>query len=202
MKSKAWLVGCSLLFASSVANADELQLSQDLLPMSEAQLSQYRGGFRFSNDYVVNIGLRVQTSINGKLVFHNQIAELVIENGALKRQPVIPTNDEIVQAVDDRLVNVVQVGEGNTIESTNGESIIPDSLVDITSEVESTIGSNVNAVSSTAIASNITNVIQNTLDNSVLGLSTIVDIDANVGEMLKQRVNHRRLQDALLIGQY
>lgn len=190
------------MFASIYASADELQLTQDLLPMSEAQLSQYRGGFRFSNDYVVNIGLRVQTSVNGKLVFHNQIADLVIENGTLKKQPVIPTNGEIRQVVDDRLVNVVQVGEGNTIDSSNGGSVVPDSLVDIASEVESTIGSNVNTVEPTVIASNITNVIQNTLDNSVLGLNTIVDIDANVGEMLKQRVNSRRLQDALLIGQY
>ncbi|GAM67946.1 hypothetical protein JCM19236_2101 [Vibrio sp. JCM 19236] len=42
------------------------------------------------------------------------------------------------------------------------------------------------------------NIIQNTVDNSVIGINTIVDIDARVDSINKQIQADLRLKDALL----
>ncbi len=212
------------MLACQSAVSSEIAIGRGMIPLPDQQLSEYRGGFNVNNDYVVSIGLRVQTTVNGRLVFNNQIANLVIENGVLKQTkpevvaPAAPkpietvssakaivepsTNSEIAADVQDRLVNIVQVGDGNVIEGEVDSTIVPQSIADIKQTVSEQVASSLSQVESVTVASNITNVIQNTLDHSVLGLNTIVDIDANVGEMLKQQINNRRLHDALLIGQY
>ncbi|GAK24953.1 hypothetical protein JCM19052_5643 [Vibrio sp. JCM 19052] len=55
-----------------------------------------------------------------------------------------------------------------------------------------------NIISSDFINSSIINIIQNTTDNSVIGLSTLVDIDAQVSGVMQQIRANQQLEDALL----
>lgn len=55
-----------------------------------------------------------------------------------------------------------------------------------------------NIISSEFINSSIINIIQNTTDNSVIGLSTLVDIDAQVSGVMQQIRANQQLEDALL----
>lgn len=189
--------------ASMAVFADTIDIQQvQLTPMSQSRLALYRGGFQINSDYVINIGLSVRSSVNGQSVFNTQIANLVFENGQLLKQSA---NYQVRQAnqTDDSLtattavpvtdvVNVVQVGEGNQI--AGDVSVNPAALVnslDVT-----------NSTSASITSASITNVIQNTLDHSVLGVDTIVNIDAQVSGLVQQIRSRTKLQDALLIGGY
>lgn len=143
-----------------------------LIPLEDYQLDTFRGGFNFGDNYVVNIGLTITTAIDGNVMYRSKIAEMVIENGSLRY------NDSVAGRTkgDTGLVNVVQVGRGNNIKV---EGITP-------------------SATSVANASNITNIIQNTLDNRVIGLSTVVDVSAEVSEALKQARVAKQLEDAVL----
>ncbi|KPM97089.1 hypothetical protein AOG25_17155, partial [Vibrio alginolyticus] len=57
---------------------------------------------------------------------------------------------------------------------------------------------NPNIISSDFINSSIINIIQNTKDNSIIGLSTLVDIDAQVNGVIREIKANQQLEDALL----
>lgn len=72
------------------------------------------------------------------------------------------------------IANVIQVGSGNSIHSN-------------TNTAEALIGEN-----------SITHVIQNTLNNKVINLSTALNIDANVSTVIKQMQANKKLEDSIL----
>jgi len=160
--------------AEQGSNADYIATYDAIIPVANQDLDNYRGGFKFEKDYIVNIGLTIKTAIDGNVMLHSKIANLVIQNGNLKNltSSANPTSEEKVS-----LVNIVQQGSGNHI-----------SIDDIAS---SNIPSTVNA-------SSITNIVQNTIDNSVIGLNTIIDIDAQIGDALKQVRASKQLEEAIM----
>lgn len=202
MKTVKVVIGVLASMASMSVFADAIDIQQvQLTPMSQSKLALYRGGFQINRDYVINIGLSVRSSVNGQSVFNTQIANLVFENGQLLKQsanykvrqanPTDSSTTTTAVPVTD-VVNVVQVGEGNQI--AGDVSVNPAALVnslDVT-----------NSTSASITSASITNVIQNTLDHSVLGVDTIVNIDAQVSGLVQQIRSRTKLQDALLIGGY
>nr|WP_319553139.1 hypothetical protein [uncultured Vibrio sp.] len=183
------LVALSLLilthcFSQAVSAREVIEL-KGLEPLPQSSLAQYRGGFQVTSDYVINIGLSVITTINGQDIFNSSIANLVIENGNLSN---INTNQG---ALDQSLVNIVQIGEGNSIEDETISDHIT-GMPQIPNFQQSDI------INSEFINSSIVNIIQNTTDNSVIGLSTIIDIDAQVSGVIQQIQANSRLEDALL----
>ncbi|MEH0664597.1 hypothetical protein H4F18_03840 [Vibrio scophthalmi] len=202
MKTVKVVIGVLASMASMSVFADAIDIQQvQLTPMSQSRLALYRGGFQINRDYVINIGLSVRSSVNGQSVFNTQIANLVFENGQLLKQsanykvrqanPTDSSTATTAVPVTD-VVNVVQVGEGNQI--AGDVSVNPAALVnslDVT-----------NSTSASITSASITNVIQNTLDHSVLGVDTIVNIDAQVSGLVQQIRSRTKLQDALLIGGY
>ncbi|MEZ8966748.1 hypothetical protein BCT04_09620 [Vibrio breoganii] len=146
-------------------------------------LSTLRGGFQLSNDYVIDIGISITAAVNGKNMYQTTIANLVFRNGTLTAKPI--NNDSSGNPVDTNLINVVQVGEGNIIESTSSRTDPSEpTKPDLTT------------------GPSIINIIQNTLDNSVLGLSTVVDVDARVESVNKQIRDDLRLKESLLQHRY
>ncbi|WP_319535459.1 hypothetical protein [uncultured Vibrio sp.] len=179
---------CLLILAhcfSQAVSAREVIELKGLEPLPQSSLAQYRGGFQVTSDYVINIGLSVITTINGQDIFNSSIANLVIENGNLSN---INTNQG---ALDQSLVNIVQIGEGNSIEDETISDHIT-GMPQIPNFQQSDI------INSEFINSSIVNIIQNTTDNSVIGLSTIIDIDAQVSGVIQQIQANSRLEDALL----
>ncbi|KIN09786.1 hypothetical protein SU60_17300 [Vibrio mytili] len=164
----------------NAANANNDALNR-LDPISAPLLEQYRGGFKVSNEYIINIGLSITTTINGEDVFNSSIANLIIENGNLTNIHSNNTPDN--PQLDQGIVNIVQLGEGNII--TDDFNSFPTSQQP-------------NITSSEFINSSIINIIQNTTDNSVIGLSTLVDIDAQVNGVIQQIRANQQLEDALL----
>ncbi|BDR12468.1 hypothetical protein [Vibrio sp. STUT-A11] len=183
------LVALSLLilthcFSQAVSAREVIEL-KGLEPLPQSSLEQYRGGFQVTSDYVINIGLSVITSINGQDIFNSSIANLVIENGNLSN---INANQG---ALDQSLINIVQIGEGNSIE----DETISDQITGMP-QIPNFQQSDI--INSEFINSSIVNIIQNTTDNSVIGLSTIIDIDAQVSGVIQQIQANSRLEDALL----
>lgn len=176
-------VGHAVDLAPLMAN-DNMQLVQ---PLRNEQLNEFRGGFRFSNDYIVNIGLRISTAIDGSELFNSTIANLVIKNGQLLSIPNRFNDPTANQPTD--LVNVVQIGPNNTIEASTG--------IDASSGIANNPGTR-----DTLDFSSLTSIIQNSLDNQVIGLNTIIDIDAQVSDALKQMRANKRLEDALISNYY
>ena len=194
-----WLVGVIGVCFSGQAYSAAYQLNQ-LVPLQEHELSNYRGGFKFNDDFMVNIGLSIRTSINGEMLFTNHIANLTIQNGRLtaRQQRVAPTT-----------TTVVQVGGGNSIalpttvtplpandepealqanESQSFKSQSPEPQVNVSQVVAP-----LPQVNQTSI----TSIIQNSLDNTVLGFDTVINIDAQVGGVMKQIERSNKLQQAL-----
>lgn len=194
-----WLVGVIGVCFSGQAYSAAYQLNQ-LVPLQEHELSNYRGGFKFNDDFMVNIGLSIRTSINGEMLFTNHIANLTIQNGRLtaRQQRVAPTT-----------TTVVQVGGGNSIalpttvtplpandepealqanESQSFKSQSPEPQVNVSQTVAP-----LPQVNQTSI----TSIIQNSLDNTVLGFDTVINIDAQVGGVMKQIERSNKLQQAL-----
>lgn len=201
------LSGLSVLLSTMPAYASEfyadvlMEEGTHLTPVASDTLSSYRGGFRLKNDYVINIGLSITTSINGMTLFNTRIAHLMIQNGNLKRVPTPKTPDSRVEGSDvssGGVVNVVQVGEGNSVEEAPVVPVV-ESITNPAMPIDSGTGNTTPTVVDT---STITNIIQNTLDNSVLGLNTVVDIDAQVGDVIKQIQVNQKLDDAILSSFY
>ncbi len=71
----------------------------------------------FSDNYVVNIGLSITTAIDGNVMFHSKIADMIIENGSLRYENTVvatAVNDDVKDNStegDTGLVNVVVVVE-------------------------------------------------------------------------------------------
>lgn len=160
--------------AEQGSNADYIATYDAIIPVANQDLDNYRGGFQFKKDYIVNIGLTIKTAIDGNVMLNSKIANLVIQNGKLKN---LATSDNPTSEEEVSLINVVQQGSGNHI-----------STDDIAT---SNIPSSVNA-------SSVTNIIQNTIDNSVIGLNTIIDVDAQIGEALKQVRASKQLEEAIM----
>lgn len=181
-RSKVLLAFC--LSMPSVALANVIELGA-LKPVPDESLAEMRGGFQLTNDYVINIGLSITTTINGQDILNTTIANLVIENGSLTNISG-SNNPNGGGALDQGIVNIIQFGEGNFIG-------------DNTANTPDMPGSNQpNIISSDFINSSIINIIQNTTDNSVIGLSTLVDIDAQVSGVMQQIRANQQLEDALL----
>lgn len=180
--SKVLLAFC--LSMPSVALANVIELGA-LKPVPDGSLAKMRGGFQLTDDYVINIGLSITTTINGQDILNTTIANLVIENGSLTN--ISGSNSPNGSgALDQGIVNIIQFGEGNFIG-------------DNTANTPDMPGSNQpNIISSDFINSSIINIIQNTTDNSVIGLSTLVDIDAQVSGVMQQIRANQQLEDALL----
>ncbi len=175
-----------LMIAALSANANELDLNE-LEPMLDDELALYRGGFQVTDNYIINIGLSITTLINGENILNTNIANLVIENGNLTNvlandDPAYSDNSQLNQ----NLVNIIQVGEGNII----GDNIV--------SSTQDPSFQQPNIISSEILNSSIINVIQNTTDNSVIGLSTLIDIDAQINGVIEQIRANQQLEDALL----
>ncbi|MDF4769689.1 hypothetical protein P3561_12270 [Vibrio parahaemolyticus] len=181
--NKFLLVLCMLIPHFNV-DAKDVGL-QELTPLSNSSLEEYRGGFQITDEYIINIGLSITTTINGDDILNTNIANLVIENGNLKN---ISANSENQSGdvFNQGIVNIIQFGEGNIIEDDSIDSPkMPSSQ-------------NPNIISSDFINSSIINIIQNTKDNSIIGLSTLVDIDAQVNGVIREIKANQQLEDALL----
>ncbi|GAD80302.1 hypothetical protein [Vibrio ezurae] len=180
MISHKFAITCALcLLHSAPALSDEINLPH-VQVLDNATLSELRGGFQLANDYIVDIGISISAAVNGKRFYRSTIANLVFKNGTLtaKSKPNIPTS-----AGQSGLVNIVKVGEGNIVE-------------DVPSQPDQSY------ISQTISTSSLINIIQNTLDNNVLGLDTVVDIDARVKGINKQIRDDIRLKGALLNHHY
>ncbi|MFV8440327.1 hypothetical protein [Vibrio owensii] len=180
--SKVLLAFC--LSMPSVALANVIELGA-LKPVPDESLAEMRGGFQLTDDYVINIGLSITTTINGQDILNTTIANLVIENGSLTNISG-SNNPNGSGALDQGIVNIIQFGEGNFIGDNTANT------PDMTSSNQP------NIISSDFINSSIINIIQNTTDNSVIGLSTLVDIDAQVSGVMQQIRANQQLEDALL----
>ncbi|CAM4259731.1 hypothetical protein [Vibrio agarivorans] len=162
------LLFVSLLYCS-LTHASELELDSPTL--SEQQLASYRGGFQLSPEYTINIGLSITSAINGAHIFTTHIADLTIRNGVLIAiEGNSPTS----------LVNIIQSGSGNH--------------VSLTQEHPSASG----ITDSTTLGTGVINIIQNTTDNSILGLSTVIDIEAQASQAIEQIKATQQLNDALM----
>lgn len=192
-----WLVGAIGVCLTGQAHSASYQLNQ-LVPLQERELSNYRGGFKFNDDFFINIGLSIRTSINGDALFTNRIANLTIQNGRLISRPQreVPTT-----------TTIVQVGEGNSVAlpatvvaalpTSEGDSIEHASVDRDTSTSSHVNVSQVVAPLPQFDQTSITSIIQNSLDNTVLGFDTIINIDAQVGGVMKQIERSNKLQQAL-----
>nr|WP_086937793.1 hypothetical protein [Thaumasiovibrio occultus] len=76
-----------------------------------------------------------------------------------------------IDMVYDNGINLTQLGNGNQIE------LLP-----------------------TMATESLTTVIQNTLDNSILGISTIVDVDAQIGHVLQDNLFRQQMESAILLS--
>ncbi|MGL6258490.1 hypothetical protein [Vibrio sp. WXL210] len=221
---------CALPVQSS--GADSFIAMDEFEPMSVEQLDQYRGGFQLADDYVINIGLSVTTAINGELVYSASIANLMIENGILTATNAIEQAQAaapLPPLLDQGVVNIVQVGEGNFVEGITAPSsqTVTDDLGDdsgdssvgsvVTSGGATTAPANatpaniaaapsdtsptaplVTTLNTETLNANLINVIQNTMDDSILGLNTIVDIDVQADNTIRRIRANQQLNDALL----
>ncbi len=181
MRLFRWFPTCIIL-TSTLTLANEVNLA-GLTPLSPNSLSEFRGGFQVTDDYTINIGLSITTTINGQDILNTTIANLIIENGHLTN---INGNNNSVESLDQGIVNIIQFGQGNFI--GNNSINAPDTPNP----------NQPNIISSDFINSSIINIIQNTADNSVIGLSTLVDIDAQVSGVMQQIRANQQLEDALL----
>lgn len=172
MGSKLILTFALSILPAGLLYADEIALPESLVADNKT-LSSMRGGFQIGGDYIVDIGISIAAAVNGQNIYRTTIANLVFKNGTLTSTGGTSVANEPIPA---NLVNVVQVGEGNVIEpEPSSEQPLPN-IVD----------------------SSVINIIQNTVDNSVIGINTIVDIDARVESINKQIQADLRLKDALL----
>jgi len=184
MRLSKWILTCGVL-TSTLSLANEVDLT-GLTPLPPNSLSELRGGFQVTDDYIINIGLSITTTINGQDILNTTIANLVIENGHLTNISGSNSSDGLGNPLDQGIVNIIQFGEGNFISDNRANS------PDVANPNQP------NIISSEFINSSIINIIQNTTDNSVIGLSTLVDIDAQVSGVMQQIRANQQLEDALL----
>lgn len=182
MTSKLIVAFGLLLLPVSTLHADEIRVA-GIEIADNTTLSTLRGGFQLSNDYVIDIGISITAAVNGKNIYQTTIANLVFRNGTLSAEPTPHSDNNF--PTNPSLVNVIQVGEGNIIEGADSQP----------SQTEP-------AKRDVIAGPSIINIIQNTLDDSVLGLNTVVDVDARVESVNKQIRNDLRLKESLLQHRY
>lgn len=185
--------------ASSYTEESNIDAFSNLAPLQTEALSSYRGGFRMSSDFTIDIGLSITTSFNGTNIFNNHIANFTIKNGNL---------DKVFGFNPSGVTNVIQVGEGNVIDQVSSNNAAAgDSNSVATENVPSVDGVNVETsvpdfTQSMLVSNSITNIIQNTMDNSTIGLSTVVSIDAQVSNIIQQIKVNQKLEDSILSSFY
>ncbi|ROV57461.1 hypothetical protein EGH82_22965 [Vibrio ponticus] len=184
------LIGVACICLSAPAAAS-IQLDH-LQPLDNQELASYRGGF-LGEDFMINIGLDIATSVNGETLFNNRIANLFFQNGRLVAdQPeVVPTT------------TVIQVGSGNSavlipsvepaLPDVPASSVDPAPIVETPQITVSQISAPLPSVTQTAI----NQVIQNSLDNTVLGFQTTLNIDAQVEGALRRIETSNKIQQSL-----
>lgn len=216
------LLSISMTYAFSV---NALVIQEMSKPLSNAELEQVRGGFSFNSKRFINIGISISSSINGHKIFNSHIANLRIRNGRLE----VERGNAFIQS---QITNVIQHGLGNYIESQaqQATAIEPDPVSAPDTAITSTTDNSPEYVATTPAqpdqapvvpptqpvpvqapsipsvditsSSALSTIIQNTVGNSVLGISTIVDIDAPT-QLIFENIRFRnRLERALEIGQY
>ncbi|WP_194436951.1 hypothetical protein [Vibrio fluminensis] len=165
-----------------------------LEPLDSQELASYRGGF-FGDDFMVNIGVDIATSINGETLFNNRIANLFFQNGRL-----VASQPEVIPAT-----TVVQVGSGNatslvpSVETLPNVDSVPTETTPSTPVVETpqiTV-SQISAPLPSITQSAINRVIQNSLDDTVIGFETAINIDAQVNGALKRLERSNKIQQSL-----
>lgn len=180
MSRRTWLISAVCACLTVPAYASNYQLDS-LVPLDNQELSGYRAGF-FSDDFMINIGLDIATSINGETMFNNNIANLFFQNGQL-----VATEPEVLVPT----TTVVQVGEGNSFSLPNS-NVVPPSTTQPQISV-SQVTAPLPSVTQTAI----NRVIQNSLDGTVIGFETIVNVDAQVNGALRRLERSNKLHQSL-----
>ncbi len=183
------LIGSLGVCSIGQAHASSYQLNR-LEPLEAQVLSSYRGGFKFNNDYIINIGLNILTSINGDMLFTNSIANLQIQNGRFV----------MTRPIESTGTTIVQVGAGNTVALPTGKTA--DATFQSSPNMSPVSISQVVDPVSAFDQSSITSIIQNSLDGTVVGFDTVVNIDAQVGGVIRQIERSNKLQQALQINLY
>ncbi|WED26509.1 hypothetical protein L3V77_16170 [Vibrio sp. DW001] len=176
----------SLLLCTLPASA--MSIKDVGVPLSNTELSQYRGGFSFPSNRFINIGISITTSLNGRTFFNSHIANLLIKNGQVELDTQKP-------ASDTGITNVIQNGSGNQFEDISQlkdeqHKITRQHLTNTTQTEKPVINS----------SDTINNIIQNTVNNSVLGISTVVDINAPGAIILQSSQLRMKLDDAIMLS--
>lgn len=180
------LFGISLLLCTLPTSAMSIKDVGE--PLSNTELSQYRGGFSFPSNRFINIGISITTSLNGRTFFNSHIANLLVKNGQIELDTQKP-------ASETGITNVVQNGSGNQFEDI---SLLEDEQHKITKQH---LANNAHTVKPVASSSDtINNIIQNTVNNSVLGISTVIDINAPGTMILRSSHLRMKLDDAIMLS--
>lgn len=180
MFRQTWVISavCACLTAPAYAS---YQLDS-LKPLENQELSSYRAGF-LGDDFMIDIGLDIATSINGKTLFNNRIANLFFQNGRL-----VATQPEVVEPT----TTIVQVGGGNSVSLPNSTLVqTPETTQPQINVSQVTVP--LPSITQTAI----NRVIQNSLDDTVIGFETMVNIDAQVNGTLRRLERSNKLQQSL-----
>ena len=199
------LIGALGACSIGQAHASSYQLNR-LEPLDAQVLSSYRGGFKFDSDYIINIGLSIRTSINGDTLFTNSIANLLIENGRF----VMTRPAESIPST-----TIVQVGAGNVVALPSGQTTAPAQASTPAQPGGASMPSGVPLLNPSQVSisqvvapvptfdqSSITSIIQNSLDGTVVGFDTVINIDAQIGGVIRQLERSNKLQQALQIHLY
>lgn len=209
-------VACICLSAPTVAS---IQLDH-LQPLDNQELASYRGGF-LGEDFMINIGLDIATSVNGETLFNNRIANLFFQNGRLiAEQPAaVPTttvvqvgsgnNAAIIPSVEPVLPNLPPqpslptpalpaVAEAvNAVEEVTSQVVAPPTTPAPVIETPQITVSQISAPLPSVTQTAINQVIQNSLDNTVLGFQTTLNIDAQVEGALRRIDTSNKIQQSL-----
>lgn len=116
-KSTRWLVASAIGGTALIANASLGFLTVEQVAtasLSDLEMSSMRGGFVSVDNNVINIGLSINTAINGETVLSTHIADFTINNGVLTSRDGSKTYNYA-----DPL-QVIKVGENNIYNGTPG----------------------------------------------------------------------------------
>ncbi|MGF1687131.1 hypothetical protein L4C36_10590 [Photobacterium japonica] len=119
-KSTRLLVATAIGSTALIANASLGFLSVDevaIASLSDGEMSSLRGGFVSVNNNIINIGLSINTAINGETVLSTHIADFTINNGILTSQDGKQTYDYA-----DPL-QVIKVGDNNIYGGKPGSDV-------------------------------------------------------------------------------
>ncbi|MGF1724663.1 hypothetical protein [Photobacterium nomapromontoriensis] len=115
-----------------------------LTSLSDSEMSSLRGGFVSVNNNIINIGLTINTAINGETVLSTHIADFSINNGVLTSRDGSRTYDH-----GDPL-KIISVGNNNIVSarpnsdttgfvvqnSADGTAINTQTILDIEADIQ------------------------------------------------------------------